>query len=120
MESNLQCPFCDIANEPSHHRIIQRNDHAFLIRDGFPVSKGHSLIIPNRHVGSFFDLTDPERKAMLGLLDVAKTQLGNLHHPDGYNIGVNDGPVAGQTVPHCHLHLISRYAEECGGWCQIK
>lgn len=112
METPYQCPFCGIANEPLHERIIQRIDHAFLIRDGFPVSEGHSLIIPNRHVSSFFKLTDAERHAMLSLLEQAKNELDKSQKPDGYNIGINDGSAAGQTVPHCHMHLIPRYAKE--------
>jgi diadenosine tetraphosphate (Ap4A) HIT family hydrolase len=65
---------------------------------------------PKRHVVSFFDVTGGERKAMLALLDSAKLGLDAAFHPDGYNVGINDGEAAGQTVPHLHLHLIPRYA----------
>ena len=80
-----------------------------MILDGYPVSPGHSLIIPKRHVGSFFDATPPERAALLALLDKAKELVEETHKPDGYNIGINDGAAAGQTVPHLHIHLIPRY-----------
>jgi len=99
------CPFCALPPE----RIVQHNASGVLVRDGFPVSLGHSLVIPHRHVGSFFELTDIERSDLLALLDQAKAELDELHQPDGYNIGINDGVAAGQTVPHLHIHLIPRY-----------
>lgn len=100
------CLFCTL----SAGRIVLANDLAVVVRDNFPVSPGHTLIIPKRHVGSFFDVTGDEREAMLALLDSAKLGLDAAFHPDGYNIGINDGEAAGQTVPHLHLHLIPRYA----------
>ena len=100
------CPFCAL---PAG-RVIQENDFAVLILDGYPVSPGHSLIIPKRHVGSFFDATASEHAALLALLDKAKELVGETHKPDGYNIGINDGAAAGQTVPHLHIHLIPRYS----------
>jgi len=78
--------------------------------DGFPVSPGHTLIIPRRHVASFFDLTDEEVADMLALARQVQTILDNRFHPDGYNLGVNIGLAAGQTVFHVHMHLIPRYA----------
>jgi diadenosine tetraphosphate (Ap4A) HIT family hydrolase len=79
------------------------------IRDGFPISPGHTLIIPYRHVGSFFELAAEERSALLDLLDKQKARLDEEFHPDAYNVGINDGAAAGQTVPHLHIHLIPRY-----------
>lgn len=99
------CPFCTLPVS----RIIEENEHAVLILDGFPVSPGHSLVIPKRHVGSFFEITDIERAALFKLLDRAKALVSDLHQPDGFNIGINDGAAAGQTVPHLHIHLIPRY-----------
>ena len=106
MSTDLPCPFCAI----DASRIEAQNAHAFWIRDGFPVSPGHSLIIPKRHIASFFDATAQERDALLELLDAAKALMAAEHRPDGYNIGINDGAAAGQTVPHLHIHLIPRYA----------
>ena len=80
-----------------------------LILYGYPVSPGHSLVIPKRHVGSFFEVTQFERAALFALLDRAKELVAHQHQPDGYNIGINDGAAAGQTVPHLHIHLIPRY-----------
>jgi len=91
-------------------RIVKENDLAVLIRDAYPVSPGHSLVIPKRHIGSWFEATPEEVSAMLELLEDGKTMLDASHHPDGYNIGINDGPAAGQTVPHLHMHLIPRFA----------
>ena len=99
------CPFCTLPPE----RIIDSNDLALVIRDGYPVSPGHTLIIPKRHIGSWFEITREEQSAMLDLLGRAKAVLGEEFKPDGYNIGINDGPTAGQTVPHLHTHLIPRY-----------
>lgn len=82
---------------------------ALVIRDAFPVSLGHTLVIPQRHIGSFFELTPVERDCMLELLAQAKAELDRSFQPNGFNIGINDGAAAGQTVPHLHLHLIPRY-----------
>jgi len=100
-----QCPFCTLPPE----RIIDSNELAIVIRDGYPVSPGHTLVIPKRHIGSWFEITPKEQSAMLELLQSAKARLEAEHQPDGYNIGINDGPAAGQTVPHLHMHLIPRY-----------
>lgn len=100
------CPFCTLPE----HRIRDRNDCAVVVRDAFPLTQGHTLVIPTRHVESFFDTTAVERGALLSLLDRAREQLQAELRPDGYNIGINDGRAAGQTVGHLHIHLIPRYA----------
>ena len=105
------CPFCEIINSSSHSRIENQNEHAVVIRDGFPITQGHTLIIPRRHVGSFFDITPQEHQAMFTLLNQEKQTLDKRHQASAYNIGINDGPAAGQTVPHLHMHLIPRYHE---------
>jgi diadenosine tetraphosphate (Ap4A) HIT family hydrolase len=99
------CPFCTLPPE----RIIDSNDLALVIRDGYPVTPGHTLVIPKRHIGSWFEITQAEQQALLDLLAKAKAVLETEFMPDGYNIGINDGPTAGQTVPHLHMHLIPRY-----------
>ena len=103
--SEVSCPFCALPAE----RILILADEALVIRDAFPVSPGHTLVIPRRHIGSFFELTDAERACMVELLAQAKAELDLSFQPDGFNIGINDGAAAGQTVPHLHLHLIPRY-----------
>jgi diadenosine tetraphosphate (Ap4A) HIT family hydrolase len=103
--SGSPCPFCALLAE----RILLANRHGIVIRDGFPVSPGHTLVIPRRHTGSFFDLDADERDALLALLDEAKRRLDRELNPDAFNIGINDGAAAGQTVQHLHIHLIPRY-----------
>jgi diadenosine tetraphosphate (Ap4A) HIT family hydrolase len=66
-------------------------------------------VIPKLHIGSWFEITPAEQQALLDLLAKAKAVLETEFKPDGYNIGINDGPTAGQTVPHLHMHLIPRY-----------
>lgn len=100
------CPFCALSRD----RIVISDGLSVVIRDSFPVSPGHTLIIPRRHFGSFFDVTAEERASLLQLLDQAQQALASEFHPDGWNIGINDGSAAGQTVPHLHIHLIPRYA----------
>lgn len=99
------CPFCGTALAD----VIAEHPLALAKSDGYPLSRGHTLIIPRRHVASFFDCTPEERVAMLELLDAAKGRIDHLHRPDGYNIGINNGVAAGQTVMHLHIHLIPRY-----------
>lgn len=78
--------------------------------DDFPVNKGHLEIIPKRHVKDWWETTKEERIAMFDLLDEAKKIVDEMYHPDGYNVGMNLGEQAGQTVMHLHIHLIPRYA----------
>jgi diadenosine tetraphosphate (Ap4A) HIT family hydrolase len=99
------CPFCWLTPE----RIVRQGQLAVVIRDGFPVSPGHTLIIPKRHVASFFEVTEAERAELLLLLAEARSGLEREYRPAGYNVGINDGTAAGQTVPHLHIHLIPRY-----------
>jgi diadenosine tetraphosphate (Ap4A) HIT family hydrolase len=99
------CPFCTLPAD----RIVKSSLHGVVIRDGFPVSPGHTLVIPHRHIWSFFDMSADEKADLLGLLDAAKKSVDAEFNPSGYNIGINDGPAAGQTVPHLHIHLIPRY-----------
>ncbi len=98
-------PFC----RPDSSRILHDGPLVYVLRDGYPVSPGHALVIPRRHVGSFFETTPQERAALLAALDEARRAVEREHRPDGWNVGINDGPAAGQTVAHLHVHLIPRY-----------
>jgi diadenosine tetraphosphate (Ap4A) HIT family hydrolase len=104
MTESVNCPFCALAKD----RIVLESSAALAIRDKFPVTHGHTLIIPRRHIASFFETTQDERTQMLSLLDAVKLQLDKELAPAGYNIGINDGAAAGQTVMHLHVHLIPR------------
>lgn len=103
---NKACPFCNLPAT----RILGGDELAIIASDGFPVAPGHVLIIPRRHVGSFFETTAAERTSLLQLLDRAKAVIDAEFHPDACNIGINNGRAAGQTVPHLHIHLIPRHA----------
>ena len=99
------CIFCNL--EPS--RIEDRNEFYIPIKDLYPVTEGHTLIIPSRHVESFFDLTRDEEIAMLDMLNSQRQELSQLDTTiTGFNVGINDGEDAGQTIMHCHIHLIPR------------
>ena len=99
------CVFCEgIAD-----RIVEENQLAFAIRDGFPVSPFHTLVIPKRHVSTYFELYQPELNAINQLLASQRTAITALDSTvTGFNVGVNNGADAGQTVMHCHVHLIPR------------
>ncbi|MBE0598265.1 MAG: HIT domain-containing protein [Desulfuromonadales bacterium] len=99
------CPFCT----PDPSRLLLAHTHALAIPDPYPVTPGHTLIIPKRHIPSFFEATREEQLALLNLLAEARQLLQEKHRPDGFNIGINDGTAAGQTVMHLHIHLIPRY-----------
>lgn len=87
-----------------------RNRLCYARFDRYPVTNGHLLIIPFRHEPSFLSLTADEQAAALDLLSQARLKLDADFHPDGYNVGVNIGEAAGQTVTHAHVHVIPRYA----------
>ncbi|MFC6165484.1 HIT family protein [Lactiplantibacillus dongliensis] len=97
------CLFC--APRP----YVLENDLAAAFFDIHPVSRGHLLIIPKHHYATYFDVPTADQQAMMALLKQAKGYLDARYQPDGYNIGINVGAAAGQTVMHCHLHLIPRY-----------
>lgn len=99
----MDCPFCN------NKDAVSRNEHAYLIYDKHPVTRGHLLVVTIRHVADFFSTTWNERHAMLKLVDEAKMLLDEAYAPTGYNIGVNVGEAAGQTIMHAHMHVIPRY-----------
>jgi diadenosine tetraphosphate (Ap4A) HIT family hydrolase len=86
------------------------NELAFAFYDGFPVTLGHALVVPKRHVASFFEITGEEQSALFDLVGRVRELLLAERAPDAFNIGINDGVAAGQTVLHLHIHLIPRYA----------
>ena len=103
------CPFCKIERLISKDRIVYQDDTWIAIYDNYPVSQGHVLLIPKRHVETFFNLNMVEFGSLGVTIGIIKMILDKKFHPDGYNIGTNCGEVAGQTVMHCHIHIIPRY-----------
>lgn len=99
------CPFCS----PSSGEIVLKNSLCYARYDGYPVSPGHTLIIPFRHVADFFELTTEEQEEAWDLVFQTRKLIMSERKPDGFNIGVNVGLSAGQTVMHVHIHLIPRF-----------
>lgn len=104
-QSQTDCPFCDISGDA----VIDEWGHALAIRDRYPVSCGHTLVVPKAHVKSLFDLDAEAQADIWHLVARVRAELQSRLNPDGFNIGVNDGPAAGQTVNHAHIHVIPRF-----------
>lgn len=88
---------------------VASNSLAFAIRDAYPISRGHTLVVPFRLIATWFDASKEEKAAIIELMDSVRAQLDAEFHPDGYNVGFNVGEAAGQTVMHLHVHVIPRY-----------
>jgi diadenosine tetraphosphate (Ap4A) HIT family hydrolase len=104
-DSSKNCIFCTLEK----NSLVLVNALAINIYDNYPVSKGHSLVIPKRHISSLSEATTQEITALFSLVDETKKQLYEIYKPTGFNIGINDGASAGQTVMHLHIHVIPRY-----------
>ena len=100
----LECPFCHL----DATRINHESEFAVAFSDGFPVTEGHALVIPKRHVDSLFELSEQEQADLWKLVALVRAELQTKFQPDGFNIGLNDGVAAGQTVMHAHIHIIPR------------
>lgn len=111
----MNCPFCQIKK----NKIIKENELSIAVYDKYPVNKGHILIITKRHVRDYFDASKEEKRSLFNLMEKCRELLDDKFKPDGYNIGLNCGIAAGQTIMHLHLHLIPRYkgdiADPTGG-----
>ncbi len=103
----MNCPFCERIEAGD---VVEQNTLAATFPDGYPLSDGHTLIVPIRHEPNFFKLTVPEQEAILSLARVAQERLGKAESVDGFNVGINVGEAAGQTVGHAHVHVIPRRA----------
>lgn len=99
-------PHCHFCTRPD---LVLENKLAYATFDTNPVSPGHCLVMPNRHVPEYFQATAEEKVAIWALADEMKTVIDHEYKPDGYNLGVNIGEAAGQSVPHIHIHIIPRY-----------
>ncbi len=100
-----ECPFCKIEKS----NLLLESEHSFAILDKYPVNNGHILVIPKRHEKDYFKLSIKEKEDLWNLVDKTNIYMTKIFKPDGVNIGINIEEVAGQTIMHCHLHLIPRY-----------
>lgn len=107
MTSTTDSAVCELCTPAD---VLLENGLAYVRFDNNALSRGHVLVIPKRHVASFFDMTAAEQSAVLGLLTEAQRLIQRDHSPDGYNVGVNIGTAGGQSRMHVHVHLIPRYA----------
>lgn len=103
-----ECPFCNI----DENKKVFYNYKYFAIYDEYPVSPGHMLVIPTEHVEDYRDLTDHQKFILWEAVDKAIKFLTEKYNPDGFNIGINCGEVAGQSVKHVHIHVIPRYKND--------
>tara|TARA_B100001250_G_C19637960_1_gene716875 strand:- start:171 stop:572 length:402 start_codon:yes stop_codon:yes gene_type:complete len=104
-DPNNPCLFCNIKNSGSTHQ----NNLAYVSYDSYPVTNHHCLIIPKRHVSNYFDLTNEEIIACNDLIKLIKQEISDKDKTvEAFNIGVNTGKIAGQSIMHCHIHLIPR------------
>jgi len=101
----MTCPLCEV--DPA--RVFHEAPLIRCLWDGFPVSEGHALIVTRHHVATWFEAHDDERLALFEGIEIARRVIEARFAPSGWNIGVNVGEAAGQTVPHLHLHVIPRY-----------
>ena len=99
------CKFCSIEND----RIVIEGEMSIAFYDLYPVNTGHTLIVPKRHVSDYFELNSSEKNDIWKLVDTVKLYLEKEFKPDGFNVGINIGESAGQTIFHCHVHVIPRY-----------
>lgn len=105
MEIMKSCIFCHIKNRD----IISEGSFSIAFYDKYPVNPGHVLVVSKRHISEYLDLSSEEKEDMWKLVDIVTDILKEKYAPHGYNIGINIGKTAGQTIFHCHIHIIPRY-----------
>ena len=103
----MSCLFCDKIN--NHNNFLYENQSVTAFFDEYPVSTGHVLIVTKRHIETYFEASLSEKRDIDLAIMKLKSHLDDLFHPDGYNIGINNGSASGQTIMHLHVHLIPRY-----------
>lgn len=104
---DLTCPLCRHILES---RFIASNQLAVAVPDAYPLSPGHTLVLPRRHQADYFQLSQEEQDSLWRLVADVRVFLDGEYQPDAYNVGFNNGRAAGQTVMHLHVHVIPRYA----------
>ena len=118
MLDHSDCPFC------GHERAVAETECFYIIRDAYPVNEGHLLAVLKRHEPSFLEITEHEWTDLYHAVQRARDLLAKELQAEQFNIGVNIGEAAGQTVPHVHVHIIPRYSGDCsdprGGVRKVK
>lgn len=105
-KKEANCPFCNLA---PHVTLLTETATSVAFLDSFPVNAGHALIVPKRHISNYFDLSIHEQRALWLVVNRCKLIIEKKYNPDGFNVGINVGETAGQSVFHVHIHLIPRY-----------
>ena len=105
----MECPFCNAKREA----ILYDDGIIRILVDSYPANRGHLLVVPRRHVESPNELSPEEKEALLRGIELAMEKLTQALRPDGFNVGINLGKAAGQTVPHLHVHIIPRWEGDC-------
>lgn len=108
MPAKSPCPFCRV--DPKS--LWFETKHGRVIHDAYPISKGHMLVVPRPHIQSVYDLDTDTQAALFKLVSDVRRRLNEKYHPDGFNVGLNDGEAAGQTVMHAHIHVIPRWTND--------
>jgi len=101
----MKCPFC----KPDSEVIVYEDSLIRILTDSYPAGRGHLLVVPRRHVERWDELTEEEKLALVKGMELAMKALREVLNPDAFNVGMNLGKAAGQTVPHIHLHVIPRW-----------
>ncbi len=105
----MECPFC----KPPREQLLYEDGMIRILLDAYPASRGHLLVIPRRHVERWEDLSGEEKMGLIRGMELAMEVLRETLKPDAFNVGMNLGREAGQTVPHLHLHVIPRWEGDC-------
>jgi diadenosine tetraphosphate (Ap4A) HIT family hydrolase len=105
----MECPFCNAKREA----ILYDDGIIRILVDSYPANRGHLLVVPRRHVESPNELSPEEKEALLRGIELVMEKLSRTLRPDGFNVGINLGKAAGQTVPHLHVHVIPRWEGDC-------
>ena len=111
----MDCIFCKIINKEVPNFTVYEDDFVLAFLDIFPHAKGHTVVIPKKHFSDFLSLSAEEIKLLIVGVQNAMKKIQAVLNPEGFNVGWNEKPVAGQVVPHLHVHIFPRYAGDGGG-----
>ncbi|MFZ2189892.1 MAG: HIT family protein [Candidatus Magasanikiibacteriota bacterium] len=111
----MDCLFCKIINKEIPNYTVYEDNDVLAFLDIFPHAKGHTVVIPKKHFSNLSEMSELDWQNMAVALKNAQAKLQSVLNPDGFNIGINDKPIAGQVVPHVHWHVFPRYEGDGGG-----